>query len=201
MIEIVSPVDGSVFARREVASEETISAALNSARAAQRQWARTPIAERARYCLAATEAMLAMKDEIVPELAWQMGRPVRFGAGELKGFEERARTMIAMAEDALAPVVPPAKAGFSREIRREPLGTVLVVAPWNYPYLTAVNTVIPALMAGNAVILKHAAQTLLVGERFAMAFEKAGLPRGCSPTSSSATTRHAASSARARSTR
>jgi acyl-CoA reductase-like NAD-dependent aldehyde dehydrogenase len=122
--------------------------------------------------------MLAMKDDIVPELAWQMGRPVRFGAGELRGFEERARHMIAIAPDALAAVEPVPVAGFKRYIKREPLGTVLVIAPWNYPYLTAVNSVIPALMAGNSVILKHASQTLLVGERFAEAFRRAHLPEG-----------------------
>ena len=54
----------------------------------------------------------------------------------------------------------------------------MVIAPWNYPYLTAVNTIIPALAAGNAVILKHASQTLLVGERFAEAAKRAGLPAG-----------------------
>ena len=54
----------------------------------------------------------------------------------------------------------------------------MVIAPWNYPFLTAVNSIVPALMAGNAVILKHASQTLLVGERFAEAFKAAGLPDG-----------------------
>ena len=122
--------------------------------------------------------MLTMRDQIVPELAWQMGRPVRYGAGELRGFEERARYMIAIAPEALAAVDPGPKAGFRRYIKREPLGTALVIAPWNYPYLTAVNSIVPALMAGNAVILKHAAQTLLVGERFADAFRMAGFPEG-----------------------
>jgi acyl-CoA reductase-like NAD-dependent aldehyde dehydrogenase len=120
-------------------------------------------------------------DEIVPELAWQMGRPVRFG-GE-RGVEERARYMIGIAEEELAADARQPKEGFERWIAREPLGTVMVIAPWNYPYLTAVNTIVPALMAGNAVILKHAAQTLLVGERFARRSRPAGLPKGCSRTS------------------
>ena len=68
--------------------------------------------------------------------------------------------------------------GFTRYVAREPLGIVLTVAPWNYPYLTAVNSVVPALMAGNAVLLKHAAQTLLVGDRFQQAMDRAGLPKG-----------------------
>ncbi len=178
MVDIISPVDGSTYASRDHATDSAINAATAAANSAQSHWAALSVAERAKYCTSAVTAMLAMKDDIVPELAWQMGRPVRFGAGELGGFEERATAMIAMAQNALAPIVPPEKTGFTREIRREPLGTVLVIAPWNYPYLTAVNTVIPALMAGNAVILKHASQTLLVGERFEAAFKKAGLPQG-----------------------
>jgi acyl-CoA reductase-like NAD-dependent aldehyde dehydrogenase len=178
MVKIISPVDASVYAMRPYASQAEIEAALSGAKAAQAEWAGVAIAGRAQLCSAAVDAMLAMAEEIVPELAWQMGRPVRFGGGELGGFEERARHMIAIAEDALAPVEPEPKEGFRRYIKREPLGVVLVVAPWNFPYLTAVNSVIPALMAGNAVILKHAAQTLLVGERFAAAMAAAGLPEG-----------------------
>jgi acyl-CoA reductase-like NAD-dependent aldehyde dehydrogenase len=177
-IRIVSPIDGSVYAQRERASDADIGKALSNAAEAQRLWRTLPLGTRAVYCNAAVDAMLSMRDEIVPELAWQMGRPVRYGAGELRGFEERARYMISIAETALADIAVGEKPGFTRFIRRQPLGTVLVIAPWNYPYLTAVNSILPALMAGNAVILKHAAQTLLVGERFARAFEIAGLPNG-----------------------
>ncbi len=177
-VRSVSPIDGSVCAERPAASPERIEAALAAARRAQTGWMATPIAERTRLCTAFVDAMLAMKADIVPELARQMGRPIRSGGGELGGFEERARHMIAIADDALAPVMPVSKPGFERMIKRTPLGVVLVIAPWNYPYLTAVNSVVPALMAGNAVILKHAAQTLLVGERFQAAADAAGLPEG-----------------------
>jgi len=177
-IKLVSPVDGLVYAERQAAEPADIERALAAANQAQLEWKRRPLAERAAFCTAAVDAMVAMRDEIVPELAWQMGRPVRYGAGELRGFEERARYMIAIAAEALAPVDPGPKAGFKRQVKREPLGTVLVIAPWNYPYLTAVNSIVPALMAGNSVILKHATQTLLVGERFAEAFCRAKLPSG-----------------------
>ena len=191
MIRCVSPVDGRVYAERQADSGAEIEAALAMARAALRDWRRTPIAERARLCLAAVDAMLAMRDEIVPELAWQMGRPIRYGAGELRGFEERACHMVAIAE-ALRFIESGPKDKFSRFVAREPLGLVLVIAPWNYPYLTAVNSVVPALMAGNAVILKHAAQTLLVGERFQQAFDRAGAPQGLMQT---LTLTHAATAA------
>ncbi|MGH6860976.1 MAG: aldehyde dehydrogenase family protein [Phyllobacterium sp.] len=176
-VKLISPIDGTLYAERPVATDRMIDAAVESARQAQADWARTSIAERGRFCLAALDALLAMNDEIVPEIAWQMGRPVRYG-GEKGGVEERTRHMVKIAEQALAPIVEKDRPGFRRYIRHVPLGVVLVIAPWNYPYLTAVNTIVPALMAGNSVILKHAAQTLLVGERFARAFEAAGLPKG-----------------------
>jgi acyl-CoA reductase-like NAD-dependent aldehyde dehydrogenase len=177
-VKLISPVDGRVYAERHYASDEAVIAALEAAAQAQRAWKKTPLEERARHCTAAVDALLAMRDEIAPEIAWQMGRPVRYGAGELRGLEERARHMIAIAADTLADIDSGEKTGFRRFVRREPLGTVFVIAPWNYPYLTAVNSIIPALMAGNAVILKHATQTLLVGERFERAFVQAGLPTG-----------------------
>jgi acyl-CoA reductase-like NAD-dependent aldehyde dehydrogenase len=177
-IECISPVDGRVYASRRVATKKEIAAAFAAAHGAQQRWMRLPIAERAAYCSAAVDAMIAMRDEIVPELAWQMGRPVRYGAGELRGFEERARYMIAIAEEALADLDPGPKDGFVRYVKRDPVGVVLTIAPWNYPYLTAVNSVIPGLMAGNAVVLKHAAATLLVAERFQQAFDRAKLPKG-----------------------
>ena len=176
-VKIISPIDGSVYAERPVAKDAAVDAALTAARAALPQWRATPVAERGRYMLAFLDALLAMNDDITTELAWQMGRPVRYG-GEKGGAEERTRAMVALAEEALQPYYPPEKPGFRRYIAREPLGIVMVIAPWNYPYLTSINTIVPALLAGNAVILKHAAQTLLVGERIAEAFRRAGLPKG-----------------------
>jgi acyl-CoA reductase-like NAD-dependent aldehyde dehydrogenase len=176
-MKIISPIDGSVYAERPIASDAAIDAALSAARAALPKWRATPVAERGRYMLAFLDALMAMNDDITTELAWQMGRPVRYG-GEKGGAEERTRAMVALAEEALQPYYPPEKPGLRRYIAREPLGIVMVIAPWNYPYLTSINTIVPALLAGNAVILKHAAQTLLVGERFAEAFRRAGLPKG-----------------------
>ena len=177
-VKIKSPVDGSIYAERPVASDQAVNAAVERAKAAQAKWVDVPIAERCKYMLAMLEALVGMTDEIVPELAWQMGRPVRYG-GEFGGVKERTQYMVEIAEQALKPVMASnPKEGFRRYVKREPLGVVMVIAPWNYPYLTAVNTIVPALIAGSAVILKHAAQTLLVGERFQKAFDMAGLPKG-----------------------
>jgi acyl-CoA reductase-like NAD-dependent aldehyde dehydrogenase len=178
ILKVVSPVDGSIHVERRLASAREIDEALSEAKRAQAAWRLVPIGERAALCLRFVEALTAMKDEIVPELAWQMGRPVAHGAGELRGFEERARHMTGIAAEALADIDAGPKEGFRRWIRREPLGVVFSIAAWNYPYLIAVNSVVPAIMAGNAVILKHSGQTPLCAERLAMAFEKAGAPDG-----------------------
>jgi len=175
VIRCISPIDGSVFAEREALSHADAKAAVARAKAAQLEWAERPLAERIALVQAGVAAVGAMNDEIVPELAHQMGRPVRYG-GEFRGFNERATYMAQIAQDALAPLVVEDSATFRRVIKRVPHGVVLVVAPWNYPYMTAINTVAPALIAGNAVMLKHASQTPLVGERMAAAFHAAGIP-------------------------
>ncbi|MGV3574035.1 MAG: aldehyde dehydrogenase family protein [Devosia sp.] len=176
-VQIISPIDGKVFAERQVLDGAAIAAAVSRAKAAQREWRAVSVAERVAAVGRMVDALLAMNDEIVPELAWQMGRPIRFGA-EKRGVEERSRHMLGIAEAVLAPSMRPEKEGFERYISLEPLGVVLVIAPWNYPFLTAVNSIVPALVAGNAVLLKHASQTLLAGERFAAAAKAGGLPEG-----------------------
>jgi acyl-CoA reductase-like NAD-dependent aldehyde dehydrogenase len=173
----ISPVDGQEYARRALTSDAAVNAAIGAARKAQREWTQVPLGERTAILLRFVEAMEALNGEIVPELAWQMGRPVRYG-GELRSFVERARGMVALAEEALAPVVAERTPERRRYVSRVPAGLVLVIAPWNYPFLTAANTIVPALIAGNAVLLKHSSQTLLAGERFEQALRMAGLPEG-----------------------
>jgi acyl-CoA reductase-like NAD-dependent aldehyde dehydrogenase len=170
----VSPIDGSVYIERPSAPSSEIDAVLNAAVAASRSWRATPLADRARLCQAFVDRVTAHPAALSEELARQMGRPIRYGEGELAGFRHRASRMIELADEALAEV---STAPGRRFIRREPLGVFLTIVPWNYPYLTAVNSIIPALMAGNAVVLKHSHQTPLVAERLGEA-AKAVLPPG-----------------------
>lgn len=176
--KIVSPIDGSTYATLTQADETTVDAAVSRAHAVQRDWCRTDFGARAERCRRFVHAMEGKREEIAVELAWLMGRPVRFGPTEVTRLGERATHMIAIAERSLAPTEIASGDGVVRRIRRESLGVVLVIAPWNYPYLTAVNAIVPALMAGNAVILKHASQTSPCGDRFVAAFAEAGLPDG-----------------------
>jgi acyl-CoA reductase-like NAD-dependent aldehyde dehydrogenase len=175
----ISPIDGSVYVERELASDGAIEAALAKAAQAQRAWRQVPVPERALICRRMAEWCVAKADELGGELTRQMGRPIAHGPGEIRrGFHERASYLCGIAGEALADLPVEPKEGFRRYIRREPLGVVLVIAPWNYPWLTSVNAVVAALLAGNAVILKMAAQTPLVAERYAQAFDAAGLPHG-----------------------
>lgn len=177
-LQCISPVDGSVYVERQTASTAEIQNALSNSATAQKAWKNMDVAERQALCSKAVDAFVAHKAEIAEELTWQMGRPVSQTPGEVAGFEERARHMIEIADSALADLQPAPKDGFTRYIKREPLGVVFIIAPWNFPYLTSVNAIMPALLAGNTVILKHSAQTPLCAERLQQAFSEAGLPEG-----------------------
>ena len=174
-LECISPIDGSVYASRETLDLDAARGVAKRARAAQKAWVALPISERIALVRAGVAKIGETTERMAEELAHQMGRPIRYG-GEFGGFEERAEYMASIAEEALAPIIIEDSDKFLRKIEREPHGVVFVVAPWNYPYMTAINTVAPALIAGNTVVLKHATQTLLVGERMAEAFHEAGIP-------------------------
>ena len=174
----ISPIDNSVYVERAYATSNEINTALDSALAAQQAWKKVPLAERKKRCSQAIDAFIAKKDDIAEEICWMMGRPIASAAGEVAGMEERARKMIDLADAGLAPVKLEEKSGFERWIQREALGVVFVIAPWNYPYLTAINAIMPAILAGNAVVLKHSAQTPLCAERLFDAFVEGGLPEG-----------------------
>ncbi len=176
--QTVSPVDGSVVFERALDEPAEVERTLSRGAAALRGWRETPLDERRALVRRFVEAAVADVDGVAHELTMQMGRPIRDGAGEVGGWLLRGTTMIDLAPEALADIHLADKDGFTRFIRREPLGIVFVVAPWNYPWLTAVNALVPALVAGNPVVLKHSEQTPLVAKRIGEAAEVAGLPDG-----------------------
>jgi acyl-CoA reductase-like NAD-dependent aldehyde dehydrogenase len=176
---IVSPIDGSVVAKRELASAQHIDAILSAAEAARLGWQSTPIVERAQLCEALVAHLELNASGIAEGITWQIGRPLRYTPNEiLRGAQERARYMISIAEQQLADLSVPHVDGFTKFISKTPVGTVLIIAPWNYPYLTAINSLVPALLAGNTVIMKHASQTLLCAEQFSASCAAVGFPEG-----------------------
>jgi acyl-CoA reductase-like NAD-dependent aldehyde dehydrogenase len=177
--QTISPVDGSLYVERSLATAATIENTLAQAQSAQTEWRRVPVEERAAICRRMAAWCVERADTLGEELSWQIGRPIAYSPFEIRrGFNERINYMADIAVRELAGIEIEPKENFRRFIRREPVGTVLVLAPWNYPWLASVNAVVPALLAGNSVILKIAPQTPLVAERYAEAFAAAGLPEG-----------------------
>jgi acyl-CoA reductase-like NAD-dependent aldehyde dehydrogenase len=175
----ITPIDGSVYAERELASSQQIEQSLARSIVTQRAWRETPVSERAAVCRRMLAHLLERADEVGDELTRQIGRPIAYSPNEIRrGFQERVNFMCEIAARELADLRLEPKENFQRFIRREPLGAALVLAPWNYPWLASVNAVVPAILAGNSVILKIAPQTPLVAERYAEAFAAAGLPEG-----------------------
>lgn len=172
----LSPIDGAEIVRRPLASESQIQQTLIRAKHAQKAWRARSLAERIALIGKAVDRFVENKAVIAEAITRQMGRPLRYTPGEVDGFAARARYMMNIAQSALKPVDVPPQDGFTRFISREPVGVVLTIAPWNYPLLTAVNSIVPALLAGNTVILKHSEQTPLCAELIHEAFIKAGVP-------------------------
>ncbi len=177
--QVISPIDNSVYLERSYAEDNKIESVLIKAQKAKAIWKNTSIQEREIRCKKVVAYFLEHAEKIGEELTCQMGRPIAYTSFEItKGFKERAEYMIHIAKQKLENIEVPFHKGYNRYIKREPIGTVFVLAPWNYPYLTSVNAIIPAIMAGNTVILKHATQTPLCAERYGAAFESAGFPDG-----------------------
>lgn len=176
--DIISPINGQVFETRAYASSTHVNEVVSQAKKSQKKWSKLTLDERSSICLKALAYFEKNKEKISQEITYMMGRPSTQSPGEIAGFLERAHEMIRLADEGLSNIELPKKNGFKRFIAREPLGVILSIPAWNYPYLTAVNSIIPALMAGNAVIIKHSAQTALCSEHFVQAFEEAGLDQG-----------------------
>ena len=176
--KVISPVDGSVYTECLLNSKADIENVLASAKSAQIIWKDLSLLERKGYIEKFIKAFESKTEIISEELSWQMGRPISHSPFEVQGAIARTKGMLDLAEKSLSDVLVDEISGFNRFIKRNPLGTVFVIPAWNYPYLIAVNTIIPGLLAGNAIVLRHSAQTPLVAERFAEAFKEAGLPEG-----------------------
>jgi acyl-CoA reductase-like NAD-dependent aldehyde dehydrogenase len=175
-LAVDDPFTGAIACTVPLADDATVNATLDRARDRSRAWRSTSIADRIALCERAVAAMENSADAIATSITKMMGKPLAQARGEVKGMAARARHMMAVAESALADTTLSPAAGFERRIVREPLGVVLDLPAWNYPLLTAVNCVVPAVLAGNAVIVKHSPRSPLCGDHFARAFADAGAP-------------------------
>jgi len=173
-----NPYTGELAASIQPTTPEQLDQLLARAREAHHALKAVSVAQRVKWVLAAGEAMERRSLEIAQDITRQMGKPLSQAQGEVQGMAGRLRHLASIAEASLADMVLPPKDKFERRIAREPLGVVLDLPAWNYPLLTAVNAVAPAVLAGNAVVLKHSPRTPLCAGHFARAFEEAGAPVG-----------------------
>ena len=176
MIKTVTPIDNSILVERNFASNSEVENVLESSLIARKDWSNTSLAERKTLIEKFVDSFLSNQQEVVETLCRQIGRPISQCPGEMRGFEERAKFMINNSDKALENVTSKKDNEFDNFIKKEPLGTIFVIAPWNYPFNTSVNSIVPSLLAGNAVILKHSSQTPLCAEQLFEAAKKANLP-------------------------
>ncbi len=170
-LSVINPYDQSVY--RELPYDQPAVRDRKIQFAAQtfRQWRRVALAERLDLIRRGLDYFVRYRETIAAEITAQMGKPIRESRNESNGFFERAEHMLDAAPEALATNVLPPAPGLDRRILHEPLGVVFDIAAWNYPLLIAVNVVVPALAAGNTVLLKHSAKTPLCGRHFEKAFQ------------------------------
>jgi len=171
-----NPFTGEPACEVPLADQRAAGAVLDRAREVARAWRNSALPDRIALCERAVAALEARAESIAGDITRMMGKPLAQARGEVKTTSARARYLIAIAQTSLADAPLPPLAGFERRVVREPLGVVLDLPAWNYPLLTAINCVVPAVLAGNAVVVKHSPRSPLCGEHFARAFAEAGAP-------------------------
>ena len=174
----ITPIDNSVYLERPLSTETEIDRVIESSKKSFQSWKNTSIEDRITIINKFIDNLIALKPEVSKEICWQIGRPISQCGNELRGFEERSRHMVKIAKESLQNIPATKNDEFDNYIYKSPLGVIFVMAPWNYPVITATNTIVPALLAGNTMVLKHSSQTPRCAELIAQALENTGIPEG-----------------------
>lgn len=176
-IQVISPSTQELLFELPTLSQDQVDQAVQKSVVAFSEWKKIPVSKRVsimeKFCLLFEQK----KDKVAASITSQMGRPVRYGHGEVNGVLERANYMISVAEESLKDdIIEHIPGIIKRYQRKEPLGPIFLIAAWNYPYLTTVNNIIPALLAGNTVLLKQSPQTPQCADIFVETLREAGVP-------------------------
>ena len=174
----ITPIDNSVYLERPLSTQNEIDDVIENSKKSFQSWKSTSIDDRIKIINKFIDNLIALKPEISKEICWQIGRPISQCGNELRGFEERSRHMVEIAKESLRDIPATKNDEFDNYIYKSPLGVIFVMAPWNYPIITATNTIVPALLAGNTIVIKHSSQTPRCAELISQAFENTGLPEG-----------------------
>jgi len=176
-ITTISPITNKpIVTRLELTDSELLELPTRSAKAFE-SFKKTSLKERQDIVRKALQSLTKRQDELAKELTEQMGRPIAYTAKEVTTAVARGEYMLKISEDALADTPGEPQDGFQRYVRKVPLGPVLVLFAWNYPYLILINSIVPAILSGNTVILKPSPQTPTIVERIYDIFEEAGAPK------------------------
>ena len=174
----ITPIDNSVYLERPLSTQNEINNVIENSKKSFQSWKSTSIDDRIKIINKFIDNLIALKPEISKEICWQIGRPISQCGNELRGFEERSRHMVEIAKESLRDIPATKNDEFDNYIYKSPLGVIFVMAPWNYPIITATNTIVPALLAGNTIVIKHSSQTPRCAELISKAFDNTGLPEG-----------------------
>jgi len=179
MTEIVSPIDGQAVYTFERLDEAQALERLERAEDAQRGWVDVSLSRRIEICRGMLERYAEFEGDYSEQITRMMGKPLAQARGEFRGpMRQRTEALCELAREALADDRLPDKGDLRRFVRREPVGTVLDIAAWNYPLIIPINVIMPAVLAGNAVVVKHSHQTALVADQLEHCFTAAGAPSG-----------------------
>jgi len=177
-LELINPFNGEKFRELTYHSWQEVESLLITAGNSQQEWKHTEISERIQLVKDAMDYFHKNQKTIADDITGQMGKPITQSMSEVTGMIHRSDVCCTLAEDALKNITLTEADGLRRFIKREPLGVILDIAAWNYPLLIAVNVVVPAVLAGNSVAIKHSSLTPLCGKAFEDAFKFAGAPDG-----------------------
>jgi succinate-semialdehyde dehydrogenase/glutarate-semialdehyde dehydrogenase len=177
MIHSINPFDETTLATFDEHDDSAIETTLARAQAAQRDWRRTALSERQALLRRLAAALRAGKDEYAKLITAEMGKPITEAIAEVEKCAINCDFYANEAERLLAPEIVASNATHSKVVF-DPLGTVLAVMPWNYPFWQVMRFAAPALLAGNTAVLKHANNVPQCAVALAKVFERADAPRG-----------------------
>jgi acyl-CoA reductase-like NAD-dependent aldehyde dehydrogenase len=177
MIETIDPATGAVLERFALMNAEEIGAKLDAGVRASVRWAQVPLEERSAVLRAIAARLRAERDSLAATAVREMGKPIVQARAEvekcawgLEYFADHAAAMLAE---------QPAESSAARSyVAFRPLGVLLAIMPWNFPFWQVVRAAAPALMAGNTMVLKHAANTTRCALELERIFGEAGAPDG-----------------------
>ena len=178
MILSQNPYTGETLKEHREFSSEDISNALEKADSQFKEWKGTSFSHRSKLMLKAAEELKKNKQEYAETITREMGKPITQSIAEVEKcawvceyYAERAEKQLASEK-----IDTDAKESY---VNYSPLGVVLAIMPWNYPFWQVFRFAAPALMAGNVGVLKHASNTMMCGEKIEQVFLRAGFPEGC----------------------